>query len=202
MNVKAHWERTYEEKGPERVSWFEPVPQTSLALIEEAGIDLDAPVIDVGGGASSLARELIDRGYTDVTVLDISGRSLGLARAELGDRADRINWIEADLRRQDLGRRFELWHDRAVLHFMLDDLDRDSYLASLRRSLTPGGQLIVATFGPEAPPTCSGLPVRRYAVDDLAELLPDFALASSREVLHPTPGGNEQAFVYARFVRS
>lgn len=202
MDVRAHWERIYGEKRPDEVSWFEPTPSISLELIEEAAIGRDAPVIDVGGGASRLAGELLDRGYTDITVADISGRSLALAKAERGESADRITWIEADVLGDDLGRRFALWHDRAVLHFMVDRGDRDAYLSALRRSLTPDGQLVVATFGPEAPPTCSGLAVHRYAADQLAELLPDFELASSRYELHHTPGGKEQQFVYARFVRS
>lgn len=202
MDVRAHWERIYGEKRPDEVSWFEPTPRISLELIDEAGIDRGAPVVDVGGGTSRLAGELVARGYTDVTVADISGRSLALARAELGESADRITWLEADVLGDDLGRRFALWHDRAVMHFMVDRRDRDAYLSTLRRSLAQDGQLVVATFGPEAPPTCSGLPVHRYAADQLAELLPDFELASSREMLHRTPGGKEQQFVYARFVRS
>ncbi|HEX6585363.1 MAG TPA: methyltransferase domain-containing protein [Solirubrobacterales bacterium] len=202
MDFRAHWERIYGEKRPDEVSWFEPTPRISLELIDEAGIDRGAPVVDVGGGASRLAGELVARGYTDVTVADISGRSLAFARTELGESADRITWLEADVLGDDLGRRFALWHDRAVLHFMVDRRDRDAYLSTLRRSLAPDGQLVVATFGPEAPPTCSGLPVHRYAADQLSELLPDFELASSRYELHHTPGGKKQQFVYARFVRS
>lgn len=202
MKMQAHWERVYGERAPDRVSWYEPVPESSLELIDEAGIDTDAPVIDVGGGASRLAGELLDRGYTDLTVVDISGTSLVRARAELDDRADRISWLEADVLSDDLGRSFALWHDRAVFHFMVDPADREAYLAALRRSLPAGGQLVIATFGPEAPPTCSGLAVRRYGAAELAALLEDFELASSREVVHRTPSGKEQQFVYARFVRS
>lgn len=202
MEARAHWEQIYQLKASEEVSWFESTPRGSLELIEEAGVDRDAPVIDVGGGASRLAGELIDRGYTDVTVADISSGALARARAELGDRAERIAWVEADVRSHDFERTFELWHDRAAFHFMVDPEDRDGYLSGLRRALAPRGQLILATFGPEAPPTCSGLPVHRYRAEELAELLPDFELASSRHELHHTPGGNEQQFVYGRFVRS
>ncbi|HET8592826.1 MAG TPA: class I SAM-dependent methyltransferase [Solirubrobacterales bacterium] len=202
MEMHAHWERVYGERAPDRVSWYEAVPESSLELIDEAGIDTDAPVIDVGGGASRLSGELLDRGYTDLTVVDISGTSLVRARAELDDRADRISWLEADVLSDDLGRSFALWHDRAVFHFMVDPADREAYLAALRRSLPSGGQLVIATFGPEAPPTCSGLAVRRYGAAELAALLDDFELASSREVVHRTPSGKEQQFVYARFVRS
>jgi trans-aconitate methyltransferase len=125
-----------------------------------------------------------------------------LAKAELDRRANRITWIEADLRKHDFGRAFELWHDRAVFHFMVDPQDRDGYLAALRRALAPGGQLVLATFAPEAPPSCSGLPVHRYSARELAAILPGFELASTREDVHRTPGGKDQQFLYARFVRS
>ena len=202
MDAQEHWNRVYERKGPLELSWFEKVPETSLDLIEEAGMDRSAPVIDVGGGSSRLVGELLDLGYADLTVADISPAALALARAELGDRAEEVRWVEADARSHEFDREFQLWHDRAVFHFMVDPGDRDAYLANLRHSLPPGGQLIIATFGPEAPPTCSGLPVHRYGADELAALLPDFELASERRPIHLTPAGREQAFVYARFVRS
>ncbi len=201
MDTRAHWEQIYEQNRPDDVSWFEPSPRSSLELIDEAAIDRDAAMIDVGGGASRLAGELLARGYTDITVADISGEALALARAELGARAERIAWVGADIRTHVFGRSFGLWHDRAAFHFMVDPEDRDAYLSRLRTALAPGGQLIVATFGPEAPPRCSGLPVHRYSAEDLAALLPDFELASSRYELHHTPRGKEQQFLYARFVR-
>jgi SAM-dependent methyltransferase len=202
LDARAHWNQIYREKSPDEVSWFEPMPQSSLELIDEAGIDRDAPVIVVGGGASRLAGELLASGYADITVADISGEAMALAKADLDERGDRITWVEVDLRDHDFGRSFELWHDRAVFHFMVDSQDRDGYLAALRRALAPSGQLIVATFGPEAPASCSGLPVHRYTAPELAAILPDFELASTRNEVHRTPGGKDQQFLYARFVRS
>ena len=202
VGMSEHWKRIYQEQRPDRVSWFEAIPAVSLELIEEAAVDPGAAVIDVGGGASRLAGQLLGRGYSDVTVTDISGKSLALAQQELGDDADRIEWIEADVLEHDFDRRFVLWHDRAVFHFMVDPETRDAYLSAMRRSLAPDGQLVIATFGPEGPTSCSGLPVQRYAAPDLAGLLPDFELAFSRVVQHPTPGGKEQQFQYARFVRA
>jgi SAM-dependent methyltransferase len=200
--VQDHWNRVYEERGSTGVSWFESTPQASLELIAESGVDRDGAVVDVGGGSSRLAGELLEHGYSDVTVADISPGALALARAELGERAARISWIEADLREHDFGRRFQLWHDRAAFHFMVDSVDRDAYLESMRRSLAADGQLILATFGPEAPPSCSGLSVQRYSAEDLVALLPDFVLASSRYQAHHTPRNKEQQFLYTRFVRS
>ena len=202
MDSRTYWETVYGGKQPDEVSWYEPVPRVSLELIDEAGVPRDARLIDAGGGESRLAGELLDRGYLDVTVADISGTALAEARRALGERAGHVTWIEADLGRHEFERPFDLWHDRAVFHFMLDDEDRDAYLDAVRRGVAPAGQLIIATFGPEGPPTCSGLPVRRYDAEDLAALLPDFELASERHVVHRTPGGNEQQFLYGRFVRS
>ena len=202
VQARAHWERIYEQKEPEEVTWFEALPETSLELIEQAGIGKEAPIIDGGGGSSRLAGALLAAGYTDVTVADISGAALERAREELGEAGGGINWVQADLREHDFGRAFALWHDRAVFHFMVEPADRDRYLRTLRGALQPGGHLVLAGFGPEAPPTCSGLPVRRYRPDEVRELLPDFELVSSRFQLHNTPSGNRQQFFYAHLVRS
>jgi SAM-dependent methyltransferase len=202
LTALAHWNRVYEEKRPDEVSWFEDSAVDSLELIEEAGLGREAALIDVGGGESRLAGELLDRGYSDVTVADISPRALAVARAELGDRARQIVWVEADLREHDFGRTFALWHDRATFHFMVEQSEREAYLRTLRSALAPDGQVVISGFGPEGPTTCSGLPVQRYGAEELAELLPDFELASSRTRRHHTPSNKEQQFVYARFVRS
>ncbi|HSD25337.1 MAG TPA: class I SAM-dependent methyltransferase [Solirubrobacterales bacterium] len=199
MDAGTHWERIYAGTSPSAVSWSEPTARTSLELIEEAGVGRDAPLIDVGGGASPLAGELLAQGYTDITVTDISASALEVSRAQLGERAARVTWIEADVLDHDLDRTFALWHDRAFFHFMVDPVAREAYLAAMRRGLAPDGQLVIATFGPEGPTSCSGLPVRRYGAEDLARLLPDFESASSRLVLHHTPSGRDQQFLYARF---
>jgi SAM-dependent methyltransferase len=200
-DAATHWERVYAENASDEVSWFEPTPRTSLELIGEARIDKDLPVIDVGGGESHLAGELLELGYTDVTVADISARALEVARAELGRRAGEVRWVNADILDHDFGRRFSLWHDRAVFHFLVEPATRDAYLEAMRRGLARDGQLVIATFGPQGPTSCSGLPVRRYGAADLVGLLPDFELTSSRSLQHQTPGGNEQQFQYGRFIR-
>jgi SAM-dependent methyltransferase len=194
---RDHWERVYTDKEPGEVSWYQPVPHTSLAAIDRLGLSLHAPIIDVGGGASRLAEELLRRRHTDITVADISARALERAREGFGD-ADRIHWVVADVRDHDFGRRFALWHDRAVFHFMVAPEDRDAYLATMRRSLAPGGHIVMATFGPDGPARCSGLPVSRYGPDELAATLGDpFRLVSSHLQDHNTPGGARQQFLYA-----
>ena len=197
---REHWERVYAEKAPNAVSWFEPTPRASLAMIDELDLPLDAPIVDVGGGASGLAAELLGRGYTDLTVVDISSEALERAREPLTE-PNRITWVAADLRDHDFGRRFALWHDRAVFHFMVEPGDREAYLTTLERSIASPGQVILASFGPQAPPRCSGLPVARY---DAAELAAAFegraALVSSHLELHRTPSGTPQQFLFAHLI--
>jgi ubiquinone/menaquinone biosynthesis C-methylase UbiE len=201
--TKRHWQRTYLERAPHEVSWFEESPRTSLALISEAGVGRPASIIDVGGGASRLAGELLRAGYTDITVTDLSPAALDHAREGLGDAADRVEWIEADVRMDQLPRRYDLWHDRAVFHFMFSPEDRDAYLEAMSRGLRPGGYLVLATFGPSGPEQCSGLPVRRYGAEDLKATLGDgFELLVSRLGTHRTPSGREQQFHHALLRRA
>ena len=196
-----HWQSVYEEKAADQVSWFEAEPAASLALIEAARLPADAAIVDVGGGASRLARELVVRGYADVTVADISAPALEQAREVAGPAAERIAFLEADVT-QGLGREFDLWHDRAVLHFMVDAPRRSAYLDSLRAGLPPGGLAILATFGPEGPTSCSGLPTARYSATALSDLLgAEFRLVRDETVEHQTPSQNTQQFVYALFER-
>jgi SAM-dependent methyltransferase len=199
---RAHWQRVYVERGPEEVSWYEKVPETSLELIQEAALPLDAAILDVGGGASSLAGHLVAAGYTDVTVADVARAALEQARFELGAAAKQATWIEADVRFHHFARLVDLWHDRAVFHFMVDPADRERYLTALARTLRPGGHLILATFGPSGPTRCSGLPVTRYGSDELSSVLgEEFELISSRLEEHHTPGGQIQEFLYAHLRR-
>ena len=198
----SHWKRTYAERRIGELSWTESVPAMSLELIAQAGLASDAAIIDVGGGASRLAAELLGLGHSDVTVADISAKALDLAKADLGEDADRVTWVEADVRFHDFGRRFDLWHDRAVFHFMVDAADRDRYLAVLSRSLRPGGHLILATFGPDGPTECSGLPVARYRAEEISSVLgEDYELLSSQLIEHRTPSGRTQQFTYAHLRR-
>ena len=197
-----HWQRVYRERRPDEVSWYEPTPTASLALIEEAGLPPDAAILDAGGGASDLAGRLLASGYADVTVADVSEAALRRARSELGPLAEKVSWVQADLRTHRFGRSFDLWHDRAALHFMVDPADRAAYLDTLRETLAPSGHLVIATFGPDGPERCSGLPVDRYGAAELIELLGDeFELISSRSLDHRTPSGKAQQFLYAHFVR-
>jgi SAM-dependent methyltransferase len=196
--VASHWERIYLHRDSGELSWHESSPRTSMELVEEAELPRTAAIIDVGGGASQLAAELLGAGYTDITVADISPAGLACAKADLGGASERIAWVEADVRSHDFGRSFDLWHDRAAFHFMVDPENRDGYLGSLRKALRPGGHLILATFGPDAPDTCSGLPVERYSAARLADVLGgDFELLSSRLRDHRTPSGRRQQFLYA-----
>lgn len=191
----AHWDAAYAD-GDEGCSWTQPEPTASLEAIGSTGAALGAPVVDVGGGSSRLAGALLARGYTDVTVVDLSRAALELARARLGPDGDRVTWIAANLLDwEPAAQHYAVWHDRAVVHFLTDDADRDSYAAQVRRALTPGGHAIIATFAPDGPERCSGLPVRRSAPEDLARLLgPAFTPVSAHREVHRTPSGREQAF--------
>lgn len=199
----AHWQARYEAGDPERLSWFERSPERSLALIARTALDpATAAVIDVGGGASHLAGDLLDRGYADLTVVDLSAAALARAQADLGRRAAAVRWLQADVRRLEPGRRFDLWHDRALFHFMVEEADQAAYLESLGRVLRPGGHLVLATFGPAGPTSCSGLPVRRYGATELdAALGPGFERLAAETAVHTTPRGTAQQFQYALFRR-
>ena len=196
--TQAHWNHVYDEREPDEVSWFEPTPATSLALIDELGLEDDAPILDAGGGASGLARELLGRGHSDVTVADISRAALDRARAELGAEAGRVRWEVADLRDHEFGRRFALWHDRAMFHFMVAPADRAAYVKTLVRSVAPTGHALIATFGPDGPTRCSGLPAARYGAEELeAAFAGRCKLVTSRLIEHRTPAGRPQQFLYA-----
>lgn len=193
----THWQRAY-ERGTGNLSWTEAVPEASLALIEEAAVPLDSAILDLGGGASRLAAELLQRGYEDVTVADISAEAMECAKAELGSAGSSVTWVVGDVRGHDFGRRFDLWHDRAVFHFMVAREDREGYLEVLARTLRPGGHLILATFGPEGPEQCSGLQVSRYSPESIAQTLgTDYQPVSSQLREHRTPSGRTQQFMYA-----
>ncbi|MBM4336322.1 MAG: class I SAM-dependent methyltransferase [Deltaproteobacteria bacterium] len=198
--TRSHWERVYESKLPSEVSWYQPVPERSLELIRATGEPLDAPILDVGGGASTLVDHLIAAGHSDVSVLDIAANALEHARERLRDAAARVTWIEADVTRFEPKRAYAIWHDRAVFHFLTDAADRARYLAVLRASLRPRGHFVLATFGPEGPTRCSGLPVQRYSLDEIVALLgPGFALRAHFLEDHRTPSGALQQFLYARW---
>ena len=198
----AHWDRVYTTKQPTALSWYEPEPTHSLELIAASGQPASGSIIDVGGGMSSLGPSLVGLGYSDVSVADISAAALDRARTQIGPAGEDITWIDADVRTHDFQRRYDLWHDRAVFHFMVEPGDRDAYLATLHRSLCPGGHLILATFGPNGPEQCSGLPTTRYGAPRLAATLgPDYELLSAELDTHQTPSGVTQQFLYTHFQR-
>ena len=199
---QRHWERVYGSKQSTDVSWYQPRPERSLQLIRDTGISADTPIIDVGGGASTLADHLLDDGYRDVTVLDIAASAFEQCRARLGSRAEQIEWIVADVTRFEPARQYGLWHDRAVLHFLTNAADRDRYMRALEKALSPEAHLVLSTFGPQGPLKCSGLDVRRYDVDMLANLVGDlFELRSSELETHTTPGGSTQQFLCSSWTR-
>ena len=195
---RSHWQQVYREKEPTEVSWYQPVPEKSLLLIRSTGIPRDDAILDAGGGVSTLVDCLLDEGYTDLSVLDISGRALERSRARLGESAGKVEWIESDVTEFDPDRRYSLWHDRAVFHFLTNIADRDKYLDVMRRALQPGGYLVLATFGPQGPRRCSGLDIKRYGLEALQGLLgADFELCRHALDEHATPTGSTQQFLYS-----
>lgn len=191
-----HWDAAYETRGVEGVSWYQPLPAVSLELVEALRVPPTAAVIDVGGGASTLGDHLVERGFSDVTVLDVSGPALDASRRRIGDDAG-VSFLRADLLDWRPKRTYDLWHDRAVYHFLVAEEDRQAYLRALRSALARGGYVIVATFAVDGPPTCSGLPVSRYSVDALVETFGgSFEELESRREEHTTPRGSIQPFTW------
>jgi 2-polyprenyl-3-methyl-5-hydroxy-6-metoxy-1,4-benzoquinol methylase len=200
---QAHWQNVYATKAEREVSWFQENPTPSLNLIAATGIGSDANIIDVGGGASRLVDSLLEKGFSRVTVLDLSANALDEAKKRLGSRADGIDWIAADVTTWEPSNTYDLWHDRAAFHFLTEVVDRDAYVVRLKRAVRAGGNVIIATFAPDGPERCSGLPIVRYDPEAVASALgPEFELIDSRRHGHVTPGGNMQRFQFSRFLRS
>lgn len=198
---RAHWERVYAEKGEDALSWFEPRAETSLALLDAAGI-APVAVVDVGAGTSRFVDALIARGVPDITLLDLSQTALDRTRARLGPDAAPVRFVAADVTAWAPDRTYDLWHDRAAFHFLTEPEARAAYVARLREALLPGGHALIATFAADGPERCSGLPVQRTDPDDLAATLgPGFALHDSRRIVHRTPWGSEQRFQASLFRR-
>ena len=203
IDRKQHWDRAWSGRPADRMSWHQDRPGRSLAMIEDAGLAAGDALVDIGGGASTLAGQLLARGYEDVTVLDVSSSALDVARRALGADADRVTWIEQDVTQFRPGRSYRLWHDRAVFHFLLGPADRQRYAFALRQALPPGGQAVIATFAIDGPPRCSGLDVVRYDAEGIVAALGDgLELVDTQHEQHRTPSGAVQAFSYFRFVRS
>jgi len=203
MSRKEHWEKAYTGKPADKLGWYAPHLRTSFTWIQALGLEHDAPIIDVGGGVSALAGDLLAAGHRNITVLDLSGQALELAQQRLGDAAKRVAWIEGDITTVKLPiNYYALWHDRAVFHFLIESEAQQQYARNLRHALRTGGYALIATFAPEAPPMCSGLPVQRYDTEQLnAVLSAEFSLIRHHKELHVTPGGVQQMYQYCLFRR-
>jgi SAM-dependent methyltransferase len=198
MNSQNHWEKIYSEKSPDAVSWYRPHLEKSLSFIEQVAQGTSAAIIDVGGGESTLADDLLARGYQSITVLDISQAAIDACRKRLGSASEGISWLVADITEVDLDvSAYDVWHDRAVFHFLTAKSDRVAYVRQVARAVRRGGHVIVSTFGPDGPAKCSGLDVIRYDADSLhREFGVQFQLLASSMELHQTPSGTLQQFLY------
>jgi ubiquinone/menaquinone biosynthesis C-methylase UbiE len=203
MAERGHWDRVYQSKDATHVSWYRPRLDQSIDLITRTGIGPDAAIADVGGGASTLVDDLLDRGFRNLTVVDISAAPLEATKHRLGARAAQVTWRVGDVTTMDFpAHAFDLWHDRAVFHFLTDEGDRRAYIERVCRSVRQGGFVIVATFGPHGPEKCSGLPVAHYSADELHHAFGGaFRLLEHRVEQHHTPWGAEQEFVYCLCAR-
>jgi ubiquinone/menaquinone biosynthesis C-methylase UbiE len=203
---QSHWQNVYTQKGESEVSWFQESPAPSLAMIEQTGAGPGSAIIDIGGGASRLVDPLVESGFRNVTVLDLSGAALEVAKtrleAGLDERAAQVKWLVADVTIWEPQDTYDIWHDRAAFHFLNREADRAAYVARLVRAVRVGGYAIIATFALDGPERCSGLPVVRYDAASLGKTLGDrFELVATRSDAHATPWGSEQSFQFSLFRR-
>jgi 2-polyprenyl-3-methyl-5-hydroxy-6-metoxy-1,4-benzoquinol methylase len=198
MDVRTHWEKIYTTKAPDQVSWYRPHLEKSLALLKRSATHRSASIIDVGGGESTLVDDLLAEGFQNVTILDVSRAAIEATRNRLGQSAKRVSWLVADITQVQLAQKaYDVWHDRAVFHFLTAQEQRAAYVRQVARAVKPGGHVIVSTFGPEGPIKCSGLDVVRYDADSLHnEFGTRFRLVDSLKELHETPFGTTQQFLY------
>lgn len=198
MQSKEHWEQVYQTKASDSVSWFQEHARQSVQLIQQTGVGSTAGIIDVGGGASTLVDDLLAEGYSNVTVLDLSEAALSTAKLRLGDQGKDVTWLVGDITQIELPvNAYDVWHDRAVFHFLTTHQEREAYVRAVMRAVKPGGHVIVATFAEDGPEKCSGLPVMRYSADQLhAEFGVPFTLLRQEREEHHTPFGTVQKFVY------
>jgi 2-polyprenyl-3-methyl-5-hydroxy-6-metoxy-1,4-benzoquinol methylase len=198
VDTKTHWEKVYAGKAPEAVSWYRPHLETSLALVERAASGYSASIIDIGGGESTLVDDLLARGYQNMTVLDVSQTAINVTKKRLGLAAEWVHWLTADITEVQLQRgAYDVWHDRAVFHFLTVEEHRAAYVRQVAHAVKPGGHVIVSTFGPEGPSKCSGLDVIRYDAESLHDQFGvRFRLVGSSKELHNTPFGTTQQFLF------
>ncbi len=198
-----HWNDVYRSKVPEEVSWHQSEPTMSRVVLDRMGLNADASIVDVGGGASGLPAALLARGFRDITILDIAEPALEAARERLGEAGHEVDWEVADVTTWNPARMFDIWHDRAVFHFLTEQWQRNAYCKALLQALKPGGTFIIATFALDGPERCSGLPVRRYDPEMLAaEFGPAFEIAGDWREDHVTPWGSVQHFCWCAFRRT
>ncbi|QQN64706.1 class I SAM-dependent methyltransferase [Bradyrhizobium diazoefficiens] len=198
----THWQNVYATKGEAEVSWFQNSPTISLEMIRAANPDRNAAIIDIGGGASRVVDALLQDGYRDLAVLDLSANALDVVKRRIGTAASTVDWIVADVTTWQPAKTYDVWHDRAAFHFLTDPWDRAAYVERLRSAIAAGGHVIIATFAPDGPEKCSGLPVRRHDSASLSgELGPEFELVEARSEMHQTPWHSTQAFQFSRFRR-
>jgi 2-polyprenyl-3-methyl-5-hydroxy-6-metoxy-1,4-benzoquinol methylase len=202
MDRQTHWQNVYRTKDEKTLSWFQERPDISLDLIHATGVGAGASIIDIGGGASRLVDVLIAVGFNAVSVLDLSEKALAASKARLGAKANQVKWIVTDITQWQPPQTYDVWHDRAALHFLTDPKDRAAYVERLMKAVRVGGHVIIGTFAPDGPERCSGLPVVRHDSATLGELLgSSFALADTRRHDHQTPSGAVQKFQFSRFQR-
>ncbi|MBL4796716.1 MAG: class I SAM-dependent methyltransferase [Oleispira sp.] len=198
MDSKKHWEDVYTTKSSDSVSWFQPNAEKSLGIIQGLDIAKNSNVIDIGGGASTLVDDLLQHGYLNLSVLDLSAAALEVAKSRLGSAASKVQWREEDVTKLTLEKHsVDVWHDRAVFHFLTNEDDRNNYVKSVLHAVKPGGYVIVATFAEDGPEECSGLPVQRYSASELhSQFGSPFTLLGHEKEIHKTPFGTTQSFVY------
>jgi trans-aconitate methyltransferase len=203
MNSTDHWNHAYTKKSEAELSWHEDDPTVALSLMKEAGLGSTSSVIDIGAGTSRLMERLLDLGLRDLTALDLSESALAQARLRLGEREKFVKWIVHDITSWEPTQKYNIWHDRAVFHFLVHPEDRIAYIKRLSRSVPPGGLAVIATFAPDGPEKCSGLPVTRYSPASLGNTIgANFSLLTHHSHLHYTPWGNQQPFQYSLFRRA
>jgi len=198
MDSKKHWENIYSTKSSDSVSWFQSHVKKSLSIIQNLDVRKSSSIIDVGGGASTLVDDLLELNYYNLSVLDLSDTALKVAQLRIGKLADKVRWLEGDVTKLTLEKHsIDVWHDRAVFHFLTNESDRNSYVRAVLNAVKPGGYVIIATFAEDGPEKCSGLPVQRYSADELhSEFGSPFKLLGHEKELHKTPFGTLQSFVY------
>jgi 2-polyprenyl-3-methyl-5-hydroxy-6-metoxy-1,4-benzoquinol methylase len=203
-STQEHWQYIYQKKDPDEQTWYQRKPTVSLDLIEQVAEELPVRIVDVGGGASTLVDYLLDDGRFDIAVVDIAPAALSASQARLGERAKAVDWRVADLTDPiELDPPVDIWHDRAVLHFLRDPDERAAYLENLEHNIAPDGHVVLSTFAIDGPDKCSGLDIRQYSPRLMSETLGDgWRLVESRYEDHPTPWGGEQRFVYGLFERT